>query len=60
MGGRMKEYEGKKKRPSMWEFFTNLSGPMTVKDKISLLIRNNAIKIRNQQSCCGHPGEPGC
>ena len=56
----MKEYEGKKKRPSMWEFFTNLSGPMTVKDKISLLIRNNAIKIRNQQSCCGHPGEPGC
>jgi hypothetical protein len=22
--------------------------------------RNNAIKIRTGQSCCGHPGEPGC
>jgi hypothetical protein len=28
--------------------------------KVYLLIRNNWIKIKNFQSCCGHPGEPGC
>ncbi len=26
----------------------------------TLLFRNVFIKIRNRQSCCGHPGEPGC
>jgi hypothetical protein len=28
--------------------------------KVKLLIRNNWIKIRNLQGCCGHAGEPGC
>jgi len=60
MGDRMEEHEKKKEKPSMRDFFTNLSGPMPFKDKISLLLRNNAIKMKNQQSCCGHPGEPGC
>ena len=60
MGGVMHEHGDKKKRPSIRDFFTNLSGPMPLKDKISLLLRNNAIKIKNQQDCCGHPGEPGC
>jgi len=60
MGGRMQKHEGKKKSPSMRDFITNLSGPMLLKDKILLLIRNNAIKIKNQRDCCGHPGEPGC
>jgi hypothetical protein len=49
-----------RRRPSIRDFFTNLSGPMPIKDKIRLLLRNNFIKIKNRQDCCGHPGEPGC
>ena len=56
----MKGHGDKKGRPSIGDFFSNLSGPMPLKDKISLLLRNNAIKIKNRQECCGHPGEPGC
>lgn len=52
--------EGEKRRPSIGDFFTNLSGPQPLSKKIRLLLRNNAIKIRNRQDCCGHPGEPGC
>lgn len=28
--------------------------------KLWLILRNNALKVRRRQSCCGHPGEPGC
>ncbi|MBI5101137.1 MAG: hypothetical protein HZB33_04810 [Nitrospirae bacterium] len=48
------------KRPGLKDFFTNLSGPMPLKDKIRLFIKNNAIKIKTGKECCGHPGEPGC
>jgi hypothetical protein len=34
--------------------------PMPLGKKISLLLRNNIVKIKNRQDCCGHPGEPGC
>jgi hypothetical protein len=47
-------------RPSIGAVLSNLSGPRPLSEKIRLLIRNNAIKIRNRQNCCGHPGEPGC
>jgi hypothetical protein len=33
---------------------------MPLHRKIYLLFRNNFIKISKGQSCCGHPGEPGC
>jgi hypothetical protein len=56
----MEEHSGKKDRPGIRDFFTNLSGPMPFGKKLSLLIRNNAAKIKNRQDCCGHPGEPGC
>lgn len=56
----MDDHSHKKKRPSIRDFFTNLSGPLPMKEKISLLIRNNAMKIINRQKCCGHAGEPGC
>jgi hypothetical protein len=48
------------KRPGIRDFFTNFSSPRPLSGKITLLIRNNAIKIKNEQDCCGHPGEPGC
>ena len=56
----MENHSGKKDRPSIRDFFTNLSAPMPFREKISLLLRNSAVKIKNRQDCCGHPGEPGC
>jgi hypothetical protein len=47
-------------RPSARAFFTNLSGPQPWLEKVSLLLKNNWLKIKNFQDCCGHPGEPGC
>jgi len=50
----------KKHRPSPRDFLTNLKAHMPFTRKLSLLIRNNATKILKGQTCCGHPGEPGC
>ena len=41
-------------------FFSNISVPMPFYRRIYLIFRNNLIKIWKKQSCCGHPGEPGC
>lgn len=41
-------------------FFTNMQAPMPFQRKLYLVFRNNLIKIAKRQSCCGHPGEPGC
>jgi len=46
--------------PNLRAFFSNFSTPMPLHRKIYLLFRNNFIKISKRQSCCGHPGEPGC
>jgi len=50
----------KKKKPNVKDVATNLSKPMPLIKKITLLIRNNANKLFNFKNCCGHPGEPGC
>jgi hypothetical protein len=47
-------------KPNPRSFFTNLRINMPWPKKLWLLLRNNWIKIRHFQSCCGHPGEPGC
>ena len=49
-----------KRRPSMRTVFTNMKVKMPLRRKLYLLVRNNWIKIRTRQSCCGHLGEPGC
>ena len=41
-------------------FVRNLRQPMPLKEKLRLVARNVGIKITRMQSCCGHPGEPGC
>lgn len=41
-------------------FFTNMSVPMPLHRKLYLVFRNNLIKLRDKQGCCGHHGEPGC
>jgi hypothetical protein len=46
--------------PALRAFITNMSAPMPFPRKVYLLFRNNFIKITKKQSCCGHPGEPGC
>ncbi len=56
----MDRHEMKKRRPSIRSFFTNLHADMPWPKKITLLIRNNWIKMRHLKGCCGHPGEPGC
>ncbi len=28
--------------------------------KLKVAARNEMIKVRTRQQCCGHPGEPGC
>ncbi|OGP62977.1 MAG: hypothetical protein A2170_01020, partial [Deltaproteobacteria bacterium RBG_13_53_10] len=55
----MSHHNGKRK-PSLRSFFANLRADMPWRNKIHLLFRNNWIKMRNLQDCCGHPGEPGC
>lgn len=46
--------------PSFKIALSNLSVPMPFHRKLYLLLRNNLIKLVKLQSCCGHPGEPGC
>ncbi|MBI2869121.1 MAG: hypothetical protein HYX96_04765 [Chloroflexi bacterium] len=41
-------------------FLKNLKAPVPLRLKLYLLLRNTGIKVSRRQSCCGHPGEPGC
>ena len=41
-------------------FMRNLRQPMPLAEKLRLVLRNSAIKFTRMQTCCGHPGEPGC
>ena len=49
-----------KRRPSMKAVFTNMKVKMPLRRKLYLVFRNNWIKLRTRQNCCGHLGEPGC
>lgn len=49
-----------KKRPNVKAVVNNISKPMPLAKKLSLLIKNNAYKLAHLKNCCGHPGEPGC
>ena len=46
--------------PVLRAFFTNMAAPMPLHRKLYLVFRNNLVKVWKRQSCCGHPGEPGC
>jgi hypothetical protein len=46
--------------PNADDFMTNLRRPMPLGRKVGLLFRNMWIKVSKRQTCCGHPGEPGC
>ena len=42
------------------QFLTNLDTPYPLPTKIKLLVRNLSLRLLRLQTCCGHPGEPGC
>ncbi|AKG54121.1 hypothetical protein DGWBC_1485 [Dehalogenimonas sp. WBC-2] len=46
--------------PNLKSVFTNWSVPLPLHKKLYLALKNTGIKITKRQSCCGHPGEPGC
>ncbi len=48
------------RKPDLKEFLDNLKKPMPFPLKARLYLRNNLLKIKNLQSCCGNHGEPGC
>lgn len=52
--------ETPRRRSGIKAAFTNMKVKMPLRRKLYLLVRNNWIKIRTGQSCCGHRGEPGC
>jgi len=54
------EIDSPRKRFSIRVAFTNMKVKMPLRRKLYLLFRNNWIKIRTRQDCCGHLGEPGC
>jgi hypothetical protein len=49
----------KHNRPSLDSFYSNLKKPMPLGRKVKLFLKN-WLKIRRWDTCCGHPGEPGC
>jgi hypothetical protein len=46
--------------PDPQAFLRNLKQPMPLGRKITLVVRNSALKFKTRTGCCGHPGEPGC
>lgn len=48
-------------RPNLRDYFGNFSSSdLPLLEKLRLVAKNNAIKIKNGTSCCGNHGEPGC
>ena len=43
---------------SIWSNWDNSDLPLL--EKLRLVAKNNAIKLKNGTSCCGNHGEPGC
>ena len=42
------------------QFLTNLDQPMPLPEKVRKLTTNLWRRVALCQTCCGHPGEPGC
>ena len=48
-------------RPGLRPSFDNFANSdLPLLEKLRLLAKNNAIKLRNGTTCCGNHGEPGC
>jgi hypothetical protein len=51
---------GERRHGTPQESLDNLRQPMTFTRKLRLVLRNNLIKVRTRQTCCGNYGQPGC
>lgn len=50
-----------KQRPSLQAIFSNWkNSPEPFLTKLGMALKNNLIKLRKGQNCCGHYGEVGC
>jgi len=50
-----------KKKPSLKSVFSNWkSNRASFFSKVKMAVRNNLIKIKKKDNCCGHYGEVGC
>lgn len=48
-------------KPDPRHYFGNFANSdLPLFEKLRLVAKNNAIKIKNGTSCCGNHGEPGC
>jgi len=48
-------------RPGLRPSFNNFrNSDLPLLEKLRLVAKNNAIKLKNGTSCCGNHGEPGC
>ncbi len=48
------------RRAGLRQFLTNLDQPMPLPEKLRKLTGNLWRRAVLRQTCCGHPGEPGC
>lgn len=49
------------RRPSLRASLRNFwESKLPFAERVRLVVRNNAIKARKRQECCGNHGEPGC
>ncbi|MGI9585390.1 MAG: hypothetical protein ACR2N7_07340 [Acidimicrobiia bacterium] len=47
--------------PDPRKYFSNFSeSDLPLLEKLRLVAKNNAIKLKNGTNCCGNHGEPGC
>ena len=51
---------GGEDEPSPRKSVRNLTQPMPLDTKLRYIARNLWIRASRLQSCCGHPGQPGC
>lgn len=48
-------------RPSVGQWLTNWNEyDGAWPEKVRLLMKNNWLRVRHLQNCCGNDGEPGC
>lgn len=50
-----------RKTPRIADVFSNWrESKLPLRSKVGLLLRNNFLKLRRLDSCCGNDGQPGC
>lgn len=48
------------RRPNLRAALSNMRYPAPWYTKAWMLVRNNWLKLRHLDNCCGNEGQPGC